>query len=138
MVDQLLTESRVDRRSLEQRIAQYRHASRINEGEVYDDIHPDDLETALKNELDVELQEAAEDLMSSFDKILYGKLATLVSQAGGSKTTGSALHDELDDFDPDGLMEVQRELVGEVVESLTKYLSQIALLTSHSRLTGVE
>jgi len=76
--------------------------------------------------------------LETFDKMLYKELAQLLPMYGADKTTAKTLMDDLEDFDPDGLQEIQQEFVSDVLAAMRNYASQAALLTSHAKLAGME
>ena len=108
------------------------------ESDVYDNMHPDDLPQVLTSQLENEIGSMSMDVYQKFQKLAFNKLATLVAQAGGEKMSGTTLLDDLIDFDSDGIMEIQQELVTDITAAFEKFASQAADLASHAKLSGLE
>lgn len=137
-IDSVLLGEAHERSAARSQMYSLRRASALNEADVYDSMDSEDLQTAAETELSQDISNTSSDLLTSFDKVLYKKLATLVASAGGEKVSGAVLRDDLEDFDSDGLMEIQQELTADIASVLHKYTSQVALLTSHAKLHGTE
>jgi hypothetical protein len=90
----------------------------------------------LYEELEQDFYDLAAEIRTKVDKILYAKLAKMIAEAGGDKVTGAVLMDDFEDFDADGVMELERGLETDVVNLLGGYSSQLADLAEHM-LTGV-
>lgn len=125
-------------RKLHNEMYSNRRKSILNEAEIYDSMHSDDLSGVVSSALEQDVVEAGQNLRVEFDKKLFKELARLVAQAGGEKVSGPTLQDDLEDFDADGLMELQMELSTDISAALEKYMSQIAMFVTHVKLSGTE
>jgi hypothetical protein len=133
----IVQEELTQRKSLHEGMYRDRRQSYVNESEVHDSMSPDDLSTAVSSILESEVVEAGLGLRVDFDKKLFKELSRLVAQAGGERITAATLQDDLEDFDADGLMELQMELSTDISAALEKYVSQVSLLVTHAKLSGV-
>lgn len=129
-ISELLKEDVAERRDLHEKMYERRRTSLMLEDVSLD------LADAVSR--DPELEGIVSDAVGSFrtdlDKVLLKKLASLIAAAGGEKVSGPVLGDDLEDFDADGLMELQMELHSEIVDAVSKYMGQMALLASHAKL----
>jgi len=116
----------------------YTSRSRLTETLLFEaDMHPDVVPAALEEALSDDVIDMAEKLLSDVDKPLYKSLAAMIQKAGGEKVSANVLMDDLEDFDSDGLMELQKEIVSDIMALINNYIQQIAMLATHAKLAGV-
>lgn len=134
----ILDESASEIRELHDEMYKKRRTSLLAESELYESMSPDDVETALERDLSQDVVVMGQKVLSDIDKLLYKNLAELLAQAGAEKVSGSVLMDDLEDFDADGLMLAQQQMVVDVAEALHSYIKEVALIATHAKLMGVE
>jgi hypothetical protein len=137
-IDRILAEGLGEIYSARSAKRSFESKSRLVETLLFEaEMNPDDLQEALVSELSEDTTEAAQKMLTDFDKTLYKVMAPMIEKSGGEKVSAGVLQDDLEDFDPAGVQEVQQELVADLAAALERYASAVALLATHAKLSGV-
>ena len=129
----IVEDEAAERRRLHTEMYSRRRNSLLVEAE---DIQPDGIGQALQGELEQDILDMGSSVRVDFDKVLFKSLAKLIAATGGEKVSGPVLQDDLEDFDADGMIELQQSFAIDLAGLLEKYVSDVAALAVHAKLPG--
>jgi hypothetical protein len=112
--------------------------SRLVETLMFEAENPDNFEMEVSGIVSEKSVEMAQAFLKDLDKAMYKVLADTLKKYGVEKMSPTTLSNDLEDFDQDGVMEVQQELVSDITAAAERYVDQIALLVHNSKLAYTE
>ena len=134
-IDEILREGREEIDSAYNARKSMQSKSRLTEALMFEEANLDNFENEVTSEVEQDALSMAQDFLADLDTVMFKKLAGALQRYSGEKLSPTTLRNDVEDFDGDGLVEVQQELVADITAAVSTYVNQVALMVSHAKLT---
>lgn len=120
---------------LRNRSAALKRKSMLNEA-LLQEVSSDDIPNIVATEIGDDNFLVSQETISTVDDYLFDSIARNITSVTGERISGSVLKDDMIDFDSDGMMEIQMELLADIAAAIDKYAHEIATFALHVKVGG--